>query len=177
MTCDWADVVDENDANSKQVFVSGLNDSITEEKVKEVFTQFGEISELILSRNHKNSKRKDLAFITYNNNTEAKAALEALKTTNYFDVPVTVSLSISQQVMQAKKKIKDIRKKTTPQTLNSSFTNPSFNNNNLNCNLSSLVNNNPINQNALNSIINMLTMNKNVNHTMMAQMMAVAVST
>ena len=119
-----------------------------------------------------------MAFITYNNNTEAKAALEALKTTIYFHVSVTVSLSFSQQVIQAKKKIKDIRKKTTPQTLNSSFTNPSFNNNNnLNYNLSSLVNNNPINQNALNSIINMLTMNKNVNPTMMAQMMAVAVST
>ena len=176
LTCDWADVVDEDDANSKQVFVSGIKDNITEEKIREVFSQFGDISELILSRNHNNSKRKDLAFITFTTNTEAKAALEAFKTFNYLDVPVTVSLSFSHQVMQAKKKIKDTRKKISPNSQSSQFPNTSIVNNNLTSNLSNLVNNNPINQNALNSIINMLSMNKNVNPTMMAQMMTVAVS-
>lgn len=78
--------------------------------------------------------------------------------------------------MQAKKKIKDTRKKISPNSQSSQFPNTSIVNNNLTSNLSNLVNNNPINQNALNSIINMLSMNKNVNPTMMAQMMTVAVS-
>ncbi|MFM7855441.1 MAG: RNA recognition motif domain-containing protein, partial [Flammeovirgaceae bacterium] len=106
MTCDWADVVDEDDSNSRQVFISGLNENITEDKIREVFSQFGNISEIILSKNHKNSKRKDLGFVTFNSNFEAKIALEALKNNNYFDTPINVSLSFSQQLMQAKKRIK-----------------------------------------------------------------------
>jgi len=173
LTCDWADVVDEDDSNSKQVFISGLNENVSEEKIREVFSQFGNITEIILSKNHKNSKRKDLGFVTFNSNFEAKLALEAIKNNNYFDTPVNVSLSFSQQVMQAKKRIKDNRRKGNNNQQVSSLLGMNFNNNL--GNLSDLVKNNQINQNVMNSIISMLSANKNVNPTIMAQMMAVAV--
>ena len=167
-------MVDEDDSNSRQVFISGLNENITEEKIREVFSQFGNISEIILSKNHKNSKRKDLGFVTFNSNFEAKIALEALKNNNYFETPINVSLSFSQQVMQAKKRIKDNRRKGNNNQQVSSLLGLNFNNN-LKNNISDLVKDNQINQNVMNSIINMLSANKNVNPTIMAQMMAVAV--
>jgi hypothetical protein len=43
LTCDWADVVDEDDSNSKQIFVSGLDESIEESTVREVFSAFGNV--------------------------------------------------------------------------------------------------------------------------------------
>jgi len=138
-----------------------------------VFSQFGNITEIILSKNHKNSKRKDLGFVTFNSHFEAKLALEAIKNNNYFDSPVNVSLSFSQQVMQAKKRIKDNRRKGNNNQQVSSLLGVNFNNNL--GNLSDLVKNNQINQNVLNSIISMISANKNVNPTIMAQMMAVAV--
>jgi CUG-BP- and ETR3-like factor len=150
-----------------------LNENISEEKVREVFSQFGNITEIILSKNHKNSKRKDLGFVTFNSHFEAKLALEAIKNNNYFDSPVNVSLSFSQQVMQAKKRIKDNRRKGNNNQQVSSLLGVNFNNNL--GNLSDLVKNNQINQNVLNSIISMISANKNVNPTIMAQMMAVAV--
>jgi len=74
---------------------------------------------VILSREHKNSKRKDLAFITYNTHEEAKNAVEDYKTRqdsqimndNLLGDRVCVSLAFSQQAMQNKKKIKESRKK------------------------------------------------------------------
>jgi hypothetical protein len=41
LTCDWADVVDEDDNNGKQIFVSGLDEGVDEVKLREVFSDFG----------------------------------------------------------------------------------------------------------------------------------------
>jgi hypothetical protein len=84
---------------------------------------------------HKSSKRKDLAFITFSTHDEAKNSVEYFKSQYCNDVPqtpsvmqeneiykppvlhnplgenVNVSLAFSQQAMQAKKKVKETRKK------------------------------------------------------------------
>lgn len=119
LTCDWADVIDEDDNSSKQIFISGLNEDVTEENLKNIFSIYGKVENVILSREHKNSKRKDLAFITYNTHEEAKNAVEDYKTRqdsqvmndNLLGDRVCVSLAFSQQAMQNKKKIKESRKK------------------------------------------------------------------
>jgi RNA recognition motif-containing protein len=119
LTCDWADVIDEDDNNSKQIFISGLNEDVTEENLKNIFSIYGRIESVILSREHKNSKRKDLAFITYNTHEEAKNAVEDYRTKqdsqvdtdNLLGDRVCVSLAFSQQAMQNKKKIKESRRK------------------------------------------------------------------
>jgi len=121
LTCDWADVIDEDDNNSKQIFISGLHENINEETLKEIFAEYGSIENVILSREHKNSKRKDLAFITYNTHEEAKHAMEDFKlrqdnkdsSIDVLGERISVSLAFSQQAMQNKKKIKESRRKPT----------------------------------------------------------------
>ena len=44
LTCDWADIVDEDDNNSKQIFVSGLKESADEFIVKEAFSKYGNVN-------------------------------------------------------------------------------------------------------------------------------------
>ena len=114
LTCDWADVVDDDDSNSNQIFVSGLYEQIDEMVLREEFEKFGNITDLVLSRNHKSSKRKDLAFITYSTSDEAKHALAFNDNVNaVLGSSVSVSIAFSQQAMQAKKKIKETRKVVT----------------------------------------------------------------
>ena len=43
LTCDWADVVDEDDSNSKQIFVAGLDEELEESQLKEVFSAYGNV--------------------------------------------------------------------------------------------------------------------------------------
>jgi hypothetical protein len=43
LTCDWADVVDEDDSNSRQIFLSGLNEDVSETKLREVFSEYGNV--------------------------------------------------------------------------------------------------------------------------------------
>jgi hypothetical protein len=44
LTCDWADVVDEDDSNSTQIFVAGLDDNVDENMLKELFSNYGRVS-------------------------------------------------------------------------------------------------------------------------------------
>jgi hypothetical protein len=90
-----------------------------------------------MSKLHKNSKRKDLAFVTFSTHEEAKNSVEYFKSQygneglstpsviqenqnevyrppvlhNPLGENVNVSLAFSQQAMQAKKKVKETRKK------------------------------------------------------------------
>ena len=48
LTCDWADIVDEDDNNSRQIFVSGLKDNVDEFKVREAFSTYGNVLFLYL---------------------------------------------------------------------------------------------------------------------------------
>ena len=74
---------------------------------------------MVMSRNHKTSKRKDLAFITFETHQEAKHACDSLSedvstgngVVNILGRSVSVSIAFSQQAMQVKKKIKATRKK------------------------------------------------------------------
>ncbi len=111
LTCDWADVIEDDESNSKQVFVSGLYEDVDEELLRSEFSQFGTIHELVLSRNHISSKRKDLAFITYSTEDEAKAALEYI-INPILGESISVSMAFSQKAMQEKKKVKEVRKQT-----------------------------------------------------------------
>lgn len=117
LTCDWADVVDDDDSNSKQIFISGLNECIEEQVIKDLFKAYGKVSNVVLSKSHLNSKRKDLAFITFESHSEALKAIELFNQETELKESlgnnVTASIAFSQQAMQAKKKIKDSRKKVT----------------------------------------------------------------
>jgi trehalose/maltose hydrolase-like predicted phosphorylase len=63
-----------------------------------------------MSKHHKSSKRKDLAFITFNTVEEAKRVLDIKE--GLLGPNVSISMAFSQQAMQTKKKIKENRKVT-----------------------------------------------------------------
>ena len=44
LTCDWADIVDEDDSGSKQVFVSGIKDDLDENQLSDAFSKYGSVS-------------------------------------------------------------------------------------------------------------------------------------
>lgn len=50
LTCDWADVVDEDDSNSKQIFISGLDENVDEIKLRHVFSSFGKVIYIFIFR-------------------------------------------------------------------------------------------------------------------------------
>lgn len=186
LTCDWADVVDDDDSNSKQIFLSGVTDSVDADELKNYFSKFGTVHSVILSKNHVNSKRKDLAFITFDTHNEAANAVKGFKTdkTDNKEILVkvfksednlnliSISLAFSQQAMQTKKKIKDSRKKITQISNRIASSSPLKDEKDL---LTSSIVNNPllntsINATQLLAMMNLITMNKN-NPNLLSQMM------
>jgi RNA recognition motif-containing protein len=157
--------MDDDDSNSKQIFLSGLNNNVEENDLKNLFSLYGNVVNVVLSKNHTNSKRKDLAFITFENHEQAINAVKMFlndKTLNGNDNiikcfhienepnlinKINISLAFSQQSMQTKKKIKDNRKKIPPQNQKGNNTNNSDSNNSNNNNHRGNLNNNNNNNN------------------------------
>ena len=60
ITCDWADVVDDDDnSKSNQIFISNIKKDVEENDLKNYFSRFAKVISVIMSKNHPNSKRKD----------------------------------------------------------------------------------------------------------------------
>ena len=158
ITCDWADVVDDDDnSKSNQIFISNIKKDVQENSLKNYFNNFAKVISVIMSKNHVNSKRKDLVFITFETHEDAVSAIKGFedekrnpskikKLKEIFLLQeneninmIQVSLAFSQEAMQNKKKIKDNRKKV-PQNSgnnnssgggnNSSMGGNNYNNNN-----------------------------------------------
>ena len=180
VTCDWADVMDDDDSNSKQIFLSGLNENVNENDLKLLFNKYGNVTNIVLSKNHLNSKRKDLAFITFENHDQAIKCVNdfvidkknigdenIVKSFHIENDPslinkINISLAFSQQSMQTKKKIKDNRKKNNQ--IKKNFESKNHNNNsnkNSNNNNNSNLNNNNLNEENL--LLNNQNLNNNLN--------------
>ena len=133
ITCDWADVVDDDDnSKSNQIFISNIKKEVNESDLKKYFDKFEKVVSVIMSKNHFNSKRKDLAFITFESHESALSAIKKfeeekknekmeknLKKIFYLAEnesvnTIQVSLAFSQEAMQNKKKLKIIEKNYLP---------------------------------------------------------------
>ena len=142
ITCDWADVVDDDDnSKSNQIFISNIKKEVQENDLKNYFNRFAKVISVIMSKNHINSKRKDLVFITFETHEDAVLAIqrfeEEKKNINRLRElkrifllgeseninMIQVSLAFSQEAMQNKKKIKDNRKKVPQNSGNSNNNN------------------------------------------------------
>ncbi|KDP39675.1 hypothetical protein JCGZ_02695 [Jatropha curcas] len=79
----WAEPLSEPDEEEllkvKSVYAEYLPSSWDEEKVGSYFTKFGEIENVVLSRNLHSSRRKDFAFINFKNREAALACIESFK--------------------------------------------------------------------------------------------------
>lgn len=86
---DWADAQEEPDeetmAKVKVLYVRGLKADITEEMLKELFSQYGEIEKV--------KKIKDYGFIHFNERDNALAAMEALNGTELNTSEMSISLA------------------------------------------------------------------------------------
>ena len=146
ITCDWADVVDDDDnSKSNQIFISNIKKDVHENDLKSYFNRFANVISVIMSKNHINSKRKDLVFITFESHEDALLAIQRFEeekknSSKLKDLKkifllddneninmIQVSLAFSQEAMQNKKKIKDNRKKVPSNSGNSNNTGSSNN--------------------------------------------------
>ena len=181
ITCDWADVVDDDDnSQSNQIFISNIKKEVNEADLKKYFDKLEKVVSVIMSKNHLNSKRKDLAFITFESHESAISAIKkfeeekknpdkekSLKKIFFLSDKesvnsIQVSLAFSQEAMQNKKKIKDNRKKVpTNQTSKGHNTNinNNSNDNNKNNNNNNNSNNNNSNKNSGKTFMGNISMN------------------
>ena len=182
ITCDWADVVDDDDnSQSNQIFISNIKKEVNEADLKKYFDKLEKVVSVIMSKNHLNSKRKDLAFITFESHESAISAIKkfeeekknpdkekSLKKIFFLSDKesvnsIQVSLAFSQEAMQNKKKIKDNRKKVpTNQTSkghNTNINNNNSNDNNKNNNNNNNSNNNNSNKNSGKTFMGNISMN------------------
>uniref|UniRef100_A0AC35GHS8 RRM domain-containing protein n=1 Tax=Panagrolaimus sp. PS1159 TaxID=55785 RepID=A0AC35GHS8_9BILA len=92
LVVDWADQQDEPDeevmSQVKVVYVKNLKESVTEEKLNEMFAVYGEID--------RTKKIRDYAFIHYKERDSAVKALEGMKNQQIDGVDVDVSLAKPQ---------------------------------------------------------------------------------
>jgi RNA recognition motif-containing protein len=91
LTVDWADEIDsEKDLNKVQIHLSGLNEDTNVEDLHTVFTQYGQIINIKLSKDIEGIGRKDYGFITYSNEDEAAKAINEFKWKEYFESPINI---------------------------------------------------------------------------------------
>lgn len=69
---------DHAQVNPKKLFVGNLPFSTTDEELRELFSQHGEIADLKLISDRVTGRPKGIAFVEYATEDEAQAAIEAL---------------------------------------------------------------------------------------------------
>lgn len=65
-------------ANPKKLFVGNIAYNVTEDDLRGVFSQYGEITELKLITDKMSGRSKGIAFVTYATEEEAQAAISAV---------------------------------------------------------------------------------------------------
>lgn len=68
------------DANPKKLFVGNLPYTATEEQIREIFAQFGDIAEIKLVIDRMSGRSKGIAFVEFASQEDAARAIEAGKT-------------------------------------------------------------------------------------------------
>lgn len=66
------------DTNPKKIFVGNLSYNLTEDEVRNVFSQYGEIEDLRWITDRMSGRFKGLCFITYTTEEAAQAAIAAM---------------------------------------------------------------------------------------------------
>ena len=61
-----------------KIYVGNLPFSFNSDKLKEVFSEFGDISEATVISDRFSGRSKGFGFVTFSNEDEAKAAVEAM---------------------------------------------------------------------------------------------------
>lgn len=63
---------------SKKLFVGNLDWGTTQEELKDLFSQYGEVEEVIIISDRETGRAKGFGFVTFVNAEDADAAIDAL---------------------------------------------------------------------------------------------------
>lgn len=121
------------------MFVKGITFNINEEDLRALFSQYGFVESVILSRNLPNVQRDDYAFINFHSEYEADSAMKHLQGVYFHGIPL--DLSYARKNDSETKRIRSIiaASLSTTNTIPTTATATSTINNNTS---SSLINNN-----------------------------------
>jgi RNA recognition motif-containing protein len=61
-----------------QIYVGNMSYQMTEDSLRAVFSEYGEVSKVTLITDRETGRAKGFGFITMNNNEEARTAIEIL---------------------------------------------------------------------------------------------------
>ena len=65
-------------ADPKKVFVGNLSFETTKETLENIFSEYGEITDLLLVTDRMTGRSRGIAFVTFATEEQAKAAIEAM---------------------------------------------------------------------------------------------------
>ncbi|XP_065852055.1 uncharacterized protein [Euphorbia lathyris] len=95
----WAEPLIEPDEEEllkvKSIYAEYLPPSWNEEKIRSHFVKFGEIENVVLSRNLHSSRRTDFAFINFTTREAALACIESFKHETLYDEGAQVNVKVS----------------------------------------------------------------------------------
>lgn len=80
-------------ANPKKLFVGSLPFSTTEDTLVSIFSEYGEIVEAKLIIDRMTGRSKGIAFVTYEEEKDAKAAIDALNGTELEGRTIVVNVA------------------------------------------------------------------------------------
>ena len=66
-----------------KLYVGNLPYTVTEQDVKETFSEYGEVTEVVLITDKSSGQSKGFGFVEMPNNSEADAAIKALNESSY----------------------------------------------------------------------------------------------
>lgn len=74
-----------------KVYVGNLPFSVNDDKLRELFAQFGEVTEATIIQNKFNGRSKGFGFVTFANEDDAKKAIEEMNKKNVEGREITVN--------------------------------------------------------------------------------------
>jgi len=74
-----------------KIFVGNLSFNLTDDKFKEAFEKFGSVTEAIIIKNKFNNRSKGFGFVTFENEEDAKKAVEGMNEQELDGRKVTVN--------------------------------------------------------------------------------------
>lgn len=73
------------------IFVSNISFKVREQALQELFSQYGEVSNVRIIKDKETRRSKGYGFVEMPNDTEANAAIEALNGTNHYERTIVVA--------------------------------------------------------------------------------------
>jgi RNA recognition motif-containing protein len=75
------------------IYVGNLNHKVSEEEIKELFADFGEVKSVKIIKDNFTGKSRGFAFVEMENDAKVQEAIDALNETEFFERTIVVNLA------------------------------------------------------------------------------------